>query len=317
MIRKNVLHLLNEIDDLKDEYNEIHLEEAMYTPSYLIPLVSYLYQYSIEYNKFGVHQRNKNYFITIGLYRQLWEHHDQWNRANCGNTYSPIVRLNSIEHVDQATTEICNCINNMVSGSKSRGIGSLYSVIGELHDNVWSHGKSTGFSMAQSYKEFANDKRYLEFTLADKGFGLLGEMKRAGEDINDHQLAIEWCIQEGNSTKHERDEDPWKQRLPSDLIGDDPMGGFGGEISDNHHQGLGLAHLIKLVENFNGELYLVSGNMALHIKNNQRKYLRCNHDWKGVIISCRFDQHELISSVRPNNIADQNVNDIIKRLRGD
>lgn len=317
MIRKNVINLLDEIDRLQDEYNEIHLEQAMYTPSYLIPLVSFLYQQPIEFRKFGVSPKNKSYFTTIGLYKELWGHDDQLVRSNCGNTYSPIVRLDSLEHVDQATTKICSCINNMIRNQKAKGIWNLYSVIGELHDNVWSHGKSTGFSMAQSYTEFGSDKRYLEFTLADKGFGLLGEMKRAGKLVANHQEAIEWCIKEGNSTKHADDEDSWKQRIPFDLIGEDPMRGFGGEVSDNHHQGLGLAHLINLVESFNGELYLVSGNIALHIKNNQRNYLECNHLWKGVIISCRFDQCDLLSSIRPNNIADQSVNDIIKRLRGD
>lgn len=153
--------------------------------------------------------------------------------------------------------------------------------------------------------------------MADKGYGFLGEMRRSGNLIEDHKSAIEWCIQEGNSTKHANDEDAWMQRLPFDLIGDNPMGVFGGEVSDNHHQGLGLAHLIKLVEDFNGELYLVSGNIALHIKNKQRNYLPCKHVWKGVIISCRFDQDELLNSIRPNSIDDQQVNDIIKRLRGD
>lgn len=158
MIRKNVIHLLDEVDSLVDEYNEVHLEEAIYTPSYLIPFVSFLHQKPIVSGKFGVSPKNKSYFITIGLYKQLWGHIDNFNRINCGSKYSPIVRLDSLEHVDQATTEICSCINNMVDHKKSHGIASLHSVIGELHDNVWSHGKSTGFSMAQSYVDFVSSK---------------------------------------------------------------------------------------------------------------------------------------------------------------
>ena len=318
MQRKNVIDLLGEIDTLVDKYGEVHLERAFYTPSYIIPLVAFLNSYPIDPNKFGVDPRdNKSYFQTIGLYKQLWGIEDHLVRNNCGRTYSPIVCLDSVEHVDQATTEIGSCILNMVDHVNSTGLSRLLDVVGEVHDNVWSHGKSTGFSMAQTYTDPELQQRFIEFTLADKGFGFLKEMKRAGKQIDSHQEAIEWCIQKGNSTKHANDEDPWLQRLPFDLIGDNPMGNFGGEVSDNHHQGLGLFHLINLVENFNGELYLISGNVALHIKNKQRTYRDLMSVWQGVIISCRFNRHELLSSSLKKSVEDENVSNIIRILRGD
>ena len=225
--------------------------------------------------------------------------------------------LDSVEHVDQATTEIGSCIKSMTDNVLSKGVSKLLDVIGEVHDNVWSHGKSTGFSMAQIYPDPELQQKFIEFTLADKGFGFRNEMNKSGKRVNTHQEAIKWCIQEGNSTKHADDEDPWKQRIPLDLIGDNPMGDFGGEVSDNHHQGLGLFHLIGLVESFNGELYLISGDAALHIKNNVRTYIALNYDWQGVIISCRFDNVELQSSANQKIVDDENISNIIRRLRGD
>lgn len=318
MARKNVKNLLDELSNLIDEYGEVHLERAFYTPSYVIPLVTYLNSHPIQSNKFGVDPgENKSYFQTVGLYKQLWGITDNLYRGNCGRTYSPIIRLDSTEHVDRATTEIGSCIKNMVDQAQSTGISKLIDVIGEVHDNVWSHGKSTGFSMAQIYTDLQTKQRFIEFTLGDQGLGFLREMRRAGKNAYDHKDAIEWCIQKGHSTKHANDEDPWLQRVPMDLVGQNPMGNFGGEIDENHHQGLGLFHLINLVESFNGELYLISGNVALHIKNKLRTYLRLPNEWNGVIISCRFDKHELLSTDLVKPIDDEKINDIIKRLRGE
>lgn len=318
MARKNVINFLNEIDTLIDTYGEVHIERAFYTPSYLIPLVTYLYANPVDPNKFGVDPReNKSYFQTVGLYKQLWGFNDTLYRGNCGTTYSPIIRLDSMEHVDQATTEIGSCIRTMVAHNESIGISRLIDVIGEVYDNVWSHGKSTGFSMAQIYTDLQTTQRFIEFTLGDKGLGFLREMRRAGKSVCNHEDAIEWCIQEGHSTKHANDEDPWLQRIPIDLVGQNPMGSFGGEINENHHQGLGLFHLINLVESFNGELYLISGNIALHIKNKQRIYLTLPNEWQGVIISCRFDKHELLSTDLVKSVDDEKISDIIRRLRGE
>ena len=317
MLRKNVKNLLDELNTLKDEYGEVHLDRAFYTPSYIIPLVTYLNANPIDSNKFGVDPtNNKSYFQTIGLYKQLWGISDNLFRSNCGRTYSPIVCLDSVEHVNQATTEIGSCIQNMLSHETSLGLSKLLDVIGEVHDNVWSHGKSTGFSMAQIYTDPDLKQQFIEFTLADQGLGFLREMRKSGEIVKSHKHAIEWCIKEGNSTKHASNEDSWLQRSPNDLLGDNPMGKFGGEIDDNHHQGLGLFHLIDLVETFNGELYLISGNTALHIKNNERTYISLNYEWSGVIVSCRFDRNELLSSDNQKSIDDRNISNIIKRLRG-
>ncbi len=318
MQRRNVIDLINQdLPTLIDDYGEVDLQGGFYTPSFIIPLVCYLNSKHIDERRFRVHPDNKTYFTTIGLYKQLWGIEDAYQRVNCGKRYSPIVCLNSVEHVDKATTEIGSCIKSMLNNTHSVGLERLIEVIGEVHDNVWSHGKSTGFSMAQIYTDPRSNTSFIEFTLADKGHGFLPEMRRVGKSVQSHRDAIEWCIQEGNSTKHSKDEDAWLQRVPGDLIGENPMGLFGGDISDNHHQGLGLFHLIDLVEKHNGELYLISGDTALHIRDKQKTYLELCNAWKGVIISCRFDRDELLSTDTQKTIDDQNIDDIITRLRGD
>ncbi|WP_347453402.1 hypothetical protein [Acinetobacter thermotolerans] len=316
MARKNVINLLNELDSLIDDYGEVYLEKAFYTPSYLVPLTTYLYFEKVPYNKFDLDPYNLSYLKTIGFYRQLWGKVDGYQRLKNGHTYASIACLDSPEHVNQVNTEISSCLTKLVGEQRSEGFLKLIDVIGEVHDNVWAHGCSTGFSMAQTYEDPITHKKFIEFTLADQGRGFLREVKSVGLSISSHKDAIEWCIQKGNSTKLVTADD-WRQRVPGDFVGNNPMGRFGGQIRESHHQGYGLFHLIDLVENFNGELYLISGNAALHIKNKKRAYLRLKNEWQGVIISCRFDRDELLSSDIGKPVDDEKLSNIIRRLRGD
>jgi len=66
-------------------------------------------------------------------------------RLNEGRNYASITALRNAEQVDNATTTINNCIRSLAGNNDSKGISELTKVVGELHDNVWSHGKSTGF----------------------------------------------------------------------------------------------------------------------------------------------------------------------------
>lgn len=315
MVRKNVINFITELSGLIDDYGDVYLEKAFYTPSYLVPFTTYLYFKKIPYSKFDLDPYNASYLRTIGLYKKLWDKDDLYQRFNNGNTYASIACLDSPEHVNQVNTEISSCLMRLVGNQKSTGLSKLIDVIGEVHDNVWAHGCSTGFSMAQTYSDPLTNKKFIEFTLADQGCGFLTEMKSVGISVETHREAIEWCIQKGNSTKLVNLDD-WKQRIPNDLTGLNPMGKFGGQIRESHHQGFGLFHLINLVENFNGELYLISGNASLHIKNKHRTYCDLNNTWQGVIISCRFDKHELLSADSDKSVGDEKIDDIIKRLRG-
>ncbi len=211
-------------------------------------------------------------------------------RRHAGNNYSPLVLLESQEQTDAAVSEINSCIRGLFSEPKYREFSaSMCELVGDLLDNVWAHGKDTGFSMAQKWSN-QHGGFLFEFAVADCGLGFLRELKRAGiRDIETHQEAIAWCIQKGNSSK-KRVVDEWAQRLPTDMMGN-PMAGIGRVVeSDNHHMGLGLAKLVEGVERFCGRLWLVSGDSMLCIQpNGSRSYETAPIPWQGVALACRFD----------------------------
>lgn len=303
------------------EYNSIYLEDDYFSPGYLTALASFIRSKKIQEKDFDFNPHTKSYLTTIGFQRELWEKEDNFNRPNCGITYSPLTSLKCYQEVDQANTAINSCIRELVNHERNEGIASLIRVVGELHDNVWSHGLTTGFSMAQRYAvPYSQGKdRYIEFALADNGLGFLQELSRAGIETKDHQSAIEWCIQKGNSSKLKKySENDWTQRLPEDWIGDDPMMGFGGEIPENNHQGLGLAHLIDLVNNYKGKLLLCTGDTLFSIDEcGNKKFEKIQYEWRGVAISCRFKMSELRKSSKKNTLEDSNRKYIImERLRG-
>ncbi|MDZ4202930.1 MAG: hypothetical protein U1C96_12385 [Gallionella sp.] len=210
-------------------------------------------------------------------------------RIRAGANYSPLVLLESREETDGATGEINQCIRGLFGEPEYVGfVSSMCELVGDLLDNVWSHGKATGFSMAQKWRD-PPDGFLLEFAVADCGYGFLRELQRVGKPITDDRAAIEWCIQPGNSTK-KRNADEWEQRLPPDVMGN-PMGSFGRVVeTDNHHMGLGLAKLITAVEQFHGWCWLASGNAMLCIDpSGQRTYVTLPIPWQGVALACRFD----------------------------
>lgn len=211
------------------------------------------------------------------------------DRIRAGATYSPLVLLESREETDGATSEINQCIRELFGEAQyEEFVSSICELVGDLLDNVWAHGKSTGFSMAQKWRDLP-DGFFFEFAVADCGYGFLRELQRVGMTITDDRAAIEWCIQSGNSTK-KRSVDEWEQRLPADMMGN-PMGSFGRVVeSDNHHMGLGLAKLITDVEQFHGWCWLASGKAMLCISpDGQRTYTNLPIPWQGVALACRFD----------------------------
>lgn len=121
------------------------------------------------------------YAHTIGIEHALGEQDTyQYDRKNAGNTYSPLVLLENPEMTEQATGEINSCIRRLFDKD---GYGvfvrSMCELVGDLLDNVWSHGKSTGFSMAQRWSNSSN-RFHFEFAVSDCGYGFLRELQRAG-----------------------------------------------------------------------------------------------------------------------------------------
>ena len=234
----------------------------------------------------------KGYASAIGLEYAL-DGNDSYpfERKNSGRKYSELVHLERSDDTDKATGTINNCIRELFSDQGlSDFVGDLCDVVGDLHDNVWSHGMSTGFSMAQIWAKYNGNGHCFEFALADCGLGFRRELKRVGLDIGRDADAIEWCIQKGNSSKKIKPQDEWGQRLPADISGN-PMPGIGQVVvSDSHHMGLGLAKLLELVSNYKGCLWLASGMDMLGIGSDGSKtYNNNKQEWQGVVLACRFD----------------------------
>lgn len=238
------------------------------------------------------------------------------NRVNEGKNYSPLAVLDAEECTNEATRKVSGCIRTWFSGSSLEAFAvELCDVVGDLHDNVWSHAKSPGVSMAQKW---GDGNGVLEFALGDAGYGLLGELQRSGvarrEGIESAADAIRWCVVKGNSSKI-KVEEPWVQRLPPDVMGN-PVGTVARIISkENNHLGLGLAKLVELVTKFRGQLWLASGDAMLTIDSKgASKYQRLAFPWKGVLLACRFDVEQVEQVIASQQPEVDEINDLIQSL---
>jgi hypothetical protein len=263
-------------------------------------------------------QEQRGYASAVGLDLAL-DHRDgyPYERRNEGKNYSGLVLLASAEATDKATEDVNGCIRTLFQDENLQSfVRNLCDVVGDLHDNVWSHGKSTGYSMAQKWRKTGTDDYYLEFALADSGLGFLRELQRVGlKEANSHEAAIKWCIVKGNSSKRVKPIDEWEQRLPADVSGN-PIKGIGKpRESDYHHLGLGLWKLVQLVTTWAGQLWLASGTHRLYVPpNGQQAYYANKVDWQGVALACRFDTG-LIRQRLPRPV-DEVTRELAEFLRG-
>ncbi|MBD8879808.1 hypothetical protein IHE49_04890 [Rhodanobacter sp. 7MK24] len=227
-----------------------------------------------------------------------------YQRTNQGKNYSPLVLLRGVEEIDRATQDIASCVRNWFTDPKMGPfVANLCDVVGDLHDNVWSHAESTGISMASKWKKpySSGQEHVLEFALADAGAGFLAELRRAGidrrEGLSTHAEAINWCIVEGNSSK-KKDLDFWAQALPPDAVGN-PIGDMAYvKVKENNHLGLGLAKLVELVQRFHGQLWLASGDSYLTVDAaGNREMHQSVLGWSGVLLACRFETDKVAQAV--------------------
>lgn len=303
---------INVSDTGRDAFFDIHNNH--YSPGFWTGLVARARARHLTLQDINIQNVDRlNYAKALGIERALnQEDTYPYNRKGAGKAYSPLVLLESREETDCATGEINQCIRGLF-GEPQYGefVSSMCELVGDLLDNVWAHGKSTGFSMAQKWRD-PHDGFLFEFAVADCGYGFLRELQRVGMTIEDDRAAIEWCIQPGNSTK-KRSVDEWAQRLPEDVMGN-PMGSFGHIVeSDNHHMGLGLAKLITAVEQFHGWCWLASGEAMLCISpDGQRIYTNLPIPWQGVALACRFDSKRVTCT--PAQHTEDEFEDILAQL---
>lgn len=315
--------LSNDLDLFFQKNGKIKVKKDFVTPGYWVALVAYC-----RFNKIGfdqihfVNNSAKRYASAIALNKAL-EGVDnyQYKRKNSGINYCELVHLENELETDRAAQTINSCIRDLFwdeDNGLSLFVKDLIAVVGDLHDNVWSHGKSSGFSMAQKWKKRGpkEGQFWFEFALADCGLGFLRELRSVGLDIDDDQQAIAWCIEEGNSSKKlSSKQDEWSQKLPADMQGN-PIPGIGNVVvSENHHMGLGLAKLVALVYRYKGNLWLTSGKKTLIIEPNGRKVYKNNkQNWQGVAIACRFDTEKAQSYV--TQVEDEDIASLIDLLGG-
>lgn len=221
----------------------------------------------------------KEYLYNIGFYKELYHVPLNTRQRNSGYTYSPLTLIDFHDNVNTATTTVTSCIRNHLKDNNL--VGQLANVICELHDNVCSHGKSFGFSMAQVYTD------RIEFAIADLGGGFLRVLQRAGvPEITTDLEAIQWCLQKNNtSTKYEKHDD-FEQSLPEDFMGISPMGCNSRFRTEDNHQGLGLDFLVDLHKKFSdSKLQIASGEMGVEYKNGAICRKDSNLKWEGVAIN--------------------------------
>lgn len=284
--------------------------DGFYTPGYWVALAALARQRGVSFDELNISNGNhRGYCSAIGLPQALdGIDNYPYSRSGEGQTYSKLALLEHPNAVDTATQSINGCIRTLFRDTQcAKFVSDLCEVIGEVHDNVWSHGQSTGFSNAQKWPTGK-----FEFALADCGLGFKRELARVGRSMNDEE-SIAWCIQRGNSSKliNQREEDSWAQRLPPDMMGN-PMPGTGRIVSsENHHQGLGLAKLVDLVGQYRGTLLLWSGQCMLKIDaRGCQSYSATRTAWPGVALACRFNINSVITSIQSQEADD----DITKQL---
>ena len=229
-------------------------------------------------------------------------------RLRDGQTYSSLEHLNCAEATDGATSRIKKCIRGLFDGTGAEqfvdGVGNI---VAELHDNVWSHGRASGVSMAQRWEQTSE----FEFALADHGLGFLRELRRVGLGAGlDDSGAIRWCIQQGNTTSPGANE--WAQKLPGDAIGNPFQGIENTTDSDVHHAGLGLWKFVELVRLFRGTAWIASGSACLLISPGREAILPIR-PWGGVAMSCRFNEAGIKAA--PTQAEDPAVLAILQILR--
>lgn len=270
----------------------LDISGRFYAPGFWVVAASYARAVGLGEDSIRIGRNIGGYANAIGFLPAACGEPDTYahTRGNEGQNYSRLVVLESAEAVDTANSTINSCVRSLFADAPGTYVSRLCEVIGELHDNVWSHGRAPGISMAQKWAVPRTEFRdyYFEFAVADQGIGFLRELNRIGRHEESDIEAIRWCIAEGNTTKPPSSND-WEQRVPSDVI-NNPFTGIEATTcgQGSHHAGLGLHKLKTLVEVAGGKLWVSSGRGSLYLQEGAPETTREIEPWEGVSIACRF-----------------------------
>lgn len=324
MAINGLLEAVNQIESLLDPTTgTIAVPGRFHTPGFWVVLAAYAWRRRIPPSHIYVHEKHKGYLPAIGFARALGQPDDyRFDRKNRGINYSTLAHLDRPEATDDATSAINGCIRSTLGKELPKAfVDMLCDVVGDLHENVWSHGRASGFSLAQKWKALPwnplSRDYCLEFALADSGIGFLREVQNAGLDIKTDEKAIAWCIEEGHSTKLVRPVSEWAQRMPPDVIGN-PLQGIEQTLAtENHHMGLGLYKLVRLVREFRGFLWLATGSAVLKLApGHEPAYIEIEYPWQGTAIACRFRSGDIAAVREDIESGDKDVEEIVHILGG-
>ncbi|GAC1030271.1 hypothetical protein thsps21_10980 [Pseudomonas sp. No.21] len=326
--------LVDALDWLPRHYGDLdaaaehRVPSKYYSPGFIAAFAAYLTLKGVPRESLVFENpQHEGYFSALGLGKAVWGVDDyQYQRRNAGVNYAMLTCLASQDDVDQATAQINGCLRDYASNgpanySLSPAFKELTHVVGEMHDNVWSHGLNMGFSVAQKQKlSGKRDDHIIEFSLADCGMGFLAELTTSRiariHQIRTHREALQWCLQEGNSSKLAEAEDEWAQAVPDDFVGRAPFTAARIAVgrNGNHHQGLGLAKLVELAKSYAGVLNIASGDCLMVMSQGREPRFRTlTHPWKGVAISLSIKESCLMAAKADEA---EDVNDIMNLLRG-
>ncbi|KTB95893.1 hypothetical protein [Pseudomonas syringae] len=309
-----------------DASAEHRVPDRYYSPGFIAAFAAYLTYKRVNQDSVVFDNENhEGYFSAVGLAKAVWGVDDYlYERRNVGVNYAPLTPLASQDDVDKATAQINSCLRSFaksgpVDYGRSPAFKELTHVVGEMHDNVWSHGLNTGFSIAQRHAIRNGHGYVLEFSLADCGMGFLEELKRSriagANGIQCDRDAVEWCVQEGNSSKLAKLQDEWAQSVPEDHLGTSPFGDVGVALSGNgnHHQGLGLAKLLELAKSYEGVLNIASGDCLMMLRRGESRFRKLSKPWRGVAVSLSIKESSFMAAKVDEA---EDVQDIMKLLRG-
>lgn len=197
-----------------------------------------------------------------------------------GKTYTRLTKLATHDDVDVCNAVTNSLIREQLAGHTKSVVSRLCHVVGELHDNVASHARGGGYSCVQMYPSKA--RKEVQFAVADAGCGMLFNVKRRDSSITTDHDAIGWCLQEGHTTGSPSED--WAQRLPEDACCSPYPESTSVRINDNHHLGLGLGHLVRLVNETGGEAWILSGKGECTLGRKGPRFGPSKTEWQGVAI---------------------------------
>ena len=292
---------LNSLYEALNNHTLIHL--SFVNPFDTAMLAAFIKKNSISKELIVPDDNVDSYLNTIDFYNLVWNEPRTNKQWAVGRSYCPLIELSSPEHTDTATT----IIGNILERRCGEDAYSVIDVIGELIDNVWSHGKALGYAVAQVSRDD------IKFSVVDIGKGFKNVLQEANiSGIKSDIDAINWSIQKGHTSKGQEDE--WAQFLPFDSYENPFSSGVPIKEEENHHEGLGLYKLVDLVQKTKGNLSILSGQGLKFISAERELDSELKNHWQGVVIYCTLNIRNIKNALQNSDSSD--IDAILKEILG-